>query len=339
MHSFPICKFRLKIHMKTKFMFFSFIVLIVLPVIAGCSTSLRRQSAGVVKKSKNSIQPDSASSQSKNGSNYRQKIRTACQRKNIMRKDIVNDNSFAGKFKKQDQTSKELWKSYVPGIVVADKTVISFSHSLLPSVAQLTISKQFIKPEISCDVIKIQADINSSMSFFFQFNNQIESHYKVDEGRPLEYIQIERKKNLQVDDYQSFDHQDHKTYLSFYYNEDGKEEKVSTAGPIPQFFQDKISVFFFLQKLPLAIGDKYMVPVVSRGRLVYMKANVEGFESIKGLQKSKINAIRVRLNSKVPWLLFESKEVVVWFSSDTKRRILRINTEKFRGKLVAYEEY
>jgi hypothetical protein len=103
---------------------------------------------------------------------------------------------------------------------------------------------------------------------------------------------------------------------------------------VPADVLDLPSVFMFLRLQPLAVGDKYTVPVLA-GRDVFLLAadvvRVERLDTAIG----ELDAVAVRVKTAFKGKFDSKRDTWLWFSADDRHVPLRISAEFTVGSLVA----
>lgn len=103
---------------------------------------------------------------------------------------------------------------------------------------------------------------------------------------------------------------------------------------VPADVLDVPSVFMFLRLQPLAVGQRYAVPVLSGRNLFTLDAEVVRAERLDtGI--GKIDALAVRVKTGFKGKFTSKRDTWLWFSDDDRHVPLRISAEFAVGSLVA----
>lgn len=103
---------------------------------------------------------------------------------------------------------------------------------------------------------------------------------------------------------------------------------------VPADVLDLPSVFMFLRLQPLAVGQRYAVPVLSGRNLFTLDAEVVRAERLDtGI--GEIDALAVRVKTGFKGKFNSKRDTWLWFSADDRHVPLRISAEFAVGSLVA----
>jgi hypothetical protein len=255
---------------------------------------------------------------------------------------LIYPEGYPEVFKKYDVESKKLWARTKTLNPVGEKTFLDINYMGVV-VGKIAIT---IKPIVKIageDAYHYYAKLKSApfYKYVYSLDDVIESFVRVKDNLPLKYSLIQRESKQSIDDIQLFDRDKLMTYFRLRKVKRGKKsfKKIDTL--IPLYSQDALSAIFMLRSLPLKTGDKYNVPIVTRGKITLMKMEVLGIETIStkiGKKKAfKINAITqysgdlVRKGSMVYWISADSDRIFLQFKA-------KIKLGSVSGDIVSYEK-
>tara|TARA_Y100000385_G_C13046022_1_gene617507 strand:+ start:589 stop:1647 length:1059 start_codon:yes stop_codon:yes gene_type:complete len=252
-------------------------------------------------------------------------------RKKLKKKKVQKSfypNDFPEKFKAVDITSKKYWPDFNPLIFPNEEIFLDINYMGVSTgkIAVSTLGKSKIGDQ---EVFHLKAQVKTAKfyRYLYELDDNLDSYVTTDNFVPVKYSLIQRESGQNIDDLQLFDHKELKTY-TFYKRETKKKTKKSKGVKfIPKYFQDPLSVLFFLRGLPMVKGNKYNVPVINKGKLLLLKANVIGVEKIKTKIGTK-EAYKVQASTSYSGDTLKSGKMTFWFSTDDRRIFL-----KFKAKI------
>lgn len=243
-------------------------------------------------------------------------------------------------FKKYDQQAKKAWDIFDPLVYLGEKFTFK--------VAYLGITAGHIQME-TMPVVEIdnekayhfKARMRSARyySYIYTLDDSLETYITVKDFIPKKYILLQRESAQKVDDLQLFDREELKTYHFYKRLKEGKRKELEIEKPIPFFFQDSYSALHFVRGFPMAKGDMYEFPIVTRGKIWIIKILVEGEETID-VNGKDVRAIRLNAETRFPGVLEKKGDILFWYSADEKKKLLKFEAQvkigAVSGELVDY---
>ena len=113
-----------------------------------------------------------------------------------------------------------------------------------------------------------------------------------------------------------------------------KAEDFRGSFPVPRFAQDSLSAFYFLRTLPLNVGARFVVPVVSEGDTIQAQVTVTGTERVP-LRFEQIPSYVIRLEKLDAAGKPLPSENLVWISIDERRILTRMDVKTRWGHVIA----
>lgn len=251
--------------------------------------------------------------------------------KKVKKKKIVKKlypKDFPEKFKLVDKTSKTFWTKFSPLIFPGEEIYMDINYMGV-STGKIAVSTEGKTKIGDQEVFHLKAQVKTAKyyRYLYELDDNLDSYVTTEDFIPVKYSLIQRESGQNIDDLQLFDHKELKTY-TFYKRETKKKTKKSKGVKhIPKFFQDPLSVLFFLRGLPMIEGNDYEIPVINKGKLLLLKAHIAGTEKINTELGNK-NAYKVIASTTYSGDTLKSGKMTFWFSTDERRIFL-----KFKAKI------
>lgn len=244
-------------------------------------------------------------------------------------------------FHSYDELSRKVWAQAKPVYFPGEEKVFIVRYLGLNAGQVRMLTKPLAKIN-DRPVMHFQASMKSARyyEYIYRLDDSIETYMDAETLVPVRYTMIQRESGQDVDDLQLFDSAERKTFL-FYKrvkNKQTKEEEKTAF--TPELFQDSFSALAFARGLPYKIGDIYEYPIITRTRLWLLKMEVEKIEEIS-VMKKKVQAYRVRAETRFPGVLEKRGDILFWFSADDKKKLLRFRANvkigSIEGELTEYK--
>jgi len=114
-----------------------------------------------------------------------------------------------------------------------------------------------------------------------------------------------------------------------------RKGKIRTRNvDVPADVLDLPSVFMFLRLQPLAVGQRYALPVLAGRDLFTLDAEVVREERLE-TDIGEIDALAIRVKTGFKGKFDSKRDTWLWFSADDRHVPLRISAEFAVGSLVA----
>jgi hypothetical protein len=222
-----------------------------------------------------------------------------------------------------DKKAAEFWSSFNP-IIIPDEEVymdINYMGMSTGKIAITTKGKSVIGED---EVYHLNAKLKTAKyyRYLYELDDNIDSYVTVKNFLPVKFSLIQRESGQNIDDLQLFDQKEGKAY-SFYQRETKKGvRKSKSVEYLPDYFQDPLSVIFFIRGLPMREGAVFEVPVMNRGRILIMHLKVEKSETIKTKIGEK-EAYKIIATSDYSGKTLKSGDMHFWFSKDDRKIFLK----------------
>ena len=132
-----------------------------------------------------------------------------------------------------------------------------------------------------------------------------------------------------------------KTYAFYKRVTKEKTKKKKVEKFIPLYFQDPLSVMYFVRGLPMKEGASYDIPIVNKGTVEVLNATIEKRETIQTKIGEK-KAVKIKIYTKHKGKTIEGGNMSFWYSDDDKRIFLRFEAKikigSVSGEIHSYKE-
>ncbi len=244
------------------------------------------------------------------------------------------------KLKDYDLESARFWNRFEPVLVHDEEVVLNITY-LGVSTGKITIKTKSDTRLGGEDVYHVHARIKTAdfYSYLYEVDDYCDSYIKKENFVPLKFSLIQRESSQDIDDLQLFDLGELKTYSFYKRVTEDKKKKEKKIRPIPRYFQDPLSVIYFIRGLPMNESSTYIIPIVNQGKVETLSAHYEKTEIIK-TKLGKKKAYRVHINTKHKGKTIKGGNMTFWFSADEKRVFLKfeakISIGKIHGEIESY---
>lgn len=232
--------------------------------------------------------------------------------------------------------AKKVWDQYKSNHQVDQKVYLDI-HYLGMTVGKIMVVNKGKKVINNKEVWHFHARFKSApfYSNIYELDDTVDTYVTADQFLSNRYSLIQRESKQDVDDLQLHDRDQLKTF--WFYNQkksDGSKKDKKQEKFIPHFSTDPFSVLFFYQGLPLKNGDIYEIPIINKTKVLILRSEVEGRETID-TEKGKRKAIRLHATTKYTGETLKSGDLYFWFSDDQHRTLLKAQAKIKIGSVTA----
>jgi hypothetical protein len=223
-----------------------------------------------------------------------------------------------------NERARRVWDQYKPNHFIDQKVYLDI-HYLGMTVGKIMVMNKGKKMINGKEVWHFHARFKSApfYSNIYELDDTVDTYVTTDKFLSIRYSLIQRESKQNVDDLQLIDRDQFKTYWFYHQKKtNGPVKDKKKDEFIPYFSVDPFSVVFFYQGLPLKNGDIYEIPIVNKAKLLILKSEVEGRETIQ-TEGGQRKAIRVHATTKYTGETLKSGDLHFWFSDDDKRVLLK----------------
>lgn len=234
-----------------------------------------------------------------------------------------------------NKKAEDTWKQYQSRHRVGEKTYLDI-HYLGMTVGKIMLTNKGLKNIKGQDVWHLHSRFKSApfYSSIYELDDTVDTYVTKENFLSVRYSLIQRESKQNVDDLQLFDREQLKTFWFYKMVRPDKTRVKNEEKPIPALSLDPFSVVFFFQGLPLKDGDKYEIPIINKGKVLILKSEVEGRETIE-TEIGKRKAVRLHAMTKYSGEHLKSGDMTFWFSDDANRTLLKAQAKIKIGSVTA----
>ncbi|MBY0518050.1 MAG: DUF3108 domain-containing protein [Bacteriovoracaceae bacterium] len=249
--------------------------------------------------------------------------------KSLYPKDYPED------YKTVDIETEKTWKLFSPKFKTNEQMFLDVDYMGL-TVGKVVLSYRGIKSMNTKPVHHFQAVFKSApfYSAIYELDDKLDTFVDQEHFVGLRYNLVQRESKQDVDEVQLYDRETLKTTAYQKWVRKDKVKNNKWEGFIPRFSIDPLSVFWLIRGMPFKEKDKYTIPIVNKGKLLIMEANVEEREKIK-TKLGESQSIRVKVHTVYTGKTLKSGDMTFWFSDDDTRRLLRAQAKIQIGSVYA----
>ena len=247
-------------------------------------------------------------------------------------------------FVEYDKKSKVLWDSYRPMYLLNEEFTFEVSWGFFKA-GTATISTMPMATMADKEVLHINGRMESAEYFegIYKLKDTLDVYVDVADKKfeSLKYEMKQRESGQLVDDLQLFDSEKLKTFFFYHRIKKGKTKNKKSQEYVPRYFTDSFSALYFLRGLPMDIGSNFKFPIVTRGKVWILNADVSDVEEIEVMNK-KFQAYKITAQTQFPGVLKKSGDINFWFSTDESRILLKFEAKikigSVKGELISHKK-
>jgi hypothetical protein len=233
--------------------------------------------------------------------------------------------------------AENVWKNYKSNHFVDEKTFLDI-HYLGMTVGKIMVTNRGKKLINGKEVWHFHSRFKSApfYSNIYELDDTVDTYVTTDQFISTRFSLIQRESKQDVDDLQLHDRDQMKSFWFYKQKKaDGTLKNKEKNGFIPYFSIDPFSLLFFFQGLPMKDGDIYHIPVINKGKMLVLKAEIEGREEIDTAIQDNQKAIRVHATTKYTGETLKDGDLYFWFSDDKYRKLLKAQAKIKIGSVTA----
>lgn len=256
------------------------------------------------------------------------KIKTKVKKKTQSPPKSPYPEDFPEEYIKKDNVSKTFWKKFKPVLIPNEEVYMDINYMGV-STGKISIKTKEETKIGDQDVYHLKAEVKTAKyyRYLYELDDNLDSYVTTDNFIPVKYSLIQRESGQNIDDLQLFDLKKMKTYTFYKRQTKKKTKKKKSVKDIPLYFQDPLSIIYFLRGLDMDKNQSYEVPIINKGRLIILKARLIKTETIK-TKIGKMSAYKVKASTSYSGDTLKSGDMTFWFSNDDKKIFL-----KFKAKI------
>lgn len=266
--------------------------------------------------------------------------KTANEKMKIERQPYPVD--YPEEIKALDGHSTLYWDKLVPYIFPGEKMILNITY-LGVNTGKIILSSKEDTRLGNSDAYHVNVRVKTAdfYSYLYEVDDYCDSYIQKKNFRPLKFSLIQRQSSQDIDDVQLFDHDKFKVFSFYKRVTKKKTKKQKKIEWIPYFFQDPLSIFYFIRGLPMDSKVKYAIPIINSGKIEMLYAQYEKEETIS-TKIGKKKAYRLNIDTQVKGKTLNGGAMVFWFSADEKRVFLKFEAKikigSISGAIESYEE-
>ena len=250
-------------------------------------------------------------------------------------------SDYPEEYKAYDAKSKEAWSKFKPIFYQGEQSIMAVTY-LGVTAGYITIMSKEVVQLNGKQAFHYYARFKSSDSYryFYWLDDKLETYVEKETFLPMKYSLVQREKKQNVDDLQLFDFKKMMTYNWYKRVKEGSNKDEKGEAKIPSLAQDSFSALQFVRGLPLNKGDKYELPVITRGKFWILKVEVMG-EETTSVNGKDTQAIKIKAETNFPGVLKKSGDINFWYGTGPERRLLKFQAKiklgSLYGEVVEYK--
>lgn len=230
-------------------------------------------------------------------------------------------------YKDLEAPARNTWNVFKPLILVGE--TVSFDVSYLGIKAGTITFKVLANGMRGDDLVHhFKATLSSAdyYKYIYSLDDYVESFVMAENFLPLKYTLIQRESGQSVDELQLFDHEKYQNKQWFKKIKDGHTKKDDKTSYTPPLFLDPLSLLAFFRGLPLNNGDRYIVPIIVRSKVLKVTADVLQRDTVEVMDRDHA-AIKMSVFVEPTEEGKKPTTMNLWYSDTPKRELLRFNAE------------
>ena len=233
-----------------------------------------------------------------------------------------------------DKNSVKFWHEYKPILFEGEKAAFAVTYGGI-STGTITIETKKSSSIGGHDAYHVHARLKTSKyySYLYEVDDVCDSYIKKENFVPLKFSLIQRQSSQNIDDLQLFDHESLQVYSLYKRVTDDKTKRSKKTKPIPRYFQDPISVLYFVRGLPLEKNKVYSIPFMNKGKAEILTAKLEDVEELD-TEIGKKQALKVNISTSHEGKTIKGGHMTFWFSADDDRVFLKFSAKIKIGSIV-----
>ena len=238
------------------------------------------------------------------------------------------------KYKDFDKNSKTFWKLNTPMFKVGESATYKVSYlGVNTGNINISVKENSLIGEKETYHVHARVKTASYYSYLYEVDDICDSYIDIETKRPLKFSLIQRESAQDIDDLQLFDFDEFKVFTFYKRTTKEKTKKKKNVQPTPYYYQDPLSVLFFMRGLPMNIGKYYDIPILNKGKAEILRAKVARKQTID-TKLGKKEAFRVEINSKHEGKTIKGGKMLFWFTTDESRTFLKFEAKIKIGRIT-----
>lgn len=248
---------------------------------------------------------------------------------------FVYPKDYPENLKKLDLEAEKSWKLVQANFKINEEMFLDVDY-LGMTVGKVVLSYRGLKSIQTKPVHHFQAFFKSApfYSAVYELDDKLDTFVDQENFVGLRYNLVQRESRQNVDEVQLYDRDQLITSAYQKRVARGETKNKKWNGYIPRFSIDPLSVLWLIRSMPLHNGDKYVFPVVNKGKTLRLEATVESRETVK-IKMGEFKAIKVKAHTVYTGKTLKSGDMTFWLSDDKERILLRAQAKIKIGSVYA----
>ncbi|MEE2670944.1 MAG: DUF3108 domain-containing protein [Bdellovibrionota bacterium] len=270
-----------------------------------------------------------------------QKVETKTKNKVKSPQEINYPDEFPQRLKDFDKDSAKYWGDFKPTLYTGEKTVLNITYMGI-NTGKITISTKSPSMIGKEPVYHLHARVKTSSyySYLYEVDDYCDSLVRQSDFLPRKFSLIQRESGQNIDDLQLFDLESFKT-ISLYKRETKKKtKKKKKMKPVPRYFQDPLSIVYFIRGLPMEKEATYRIPVSNQGDVEEFTVKTGKKDTIS-TEIGEYEAYLLEIETKAKGKTIKGGQMKFWYSADSKKIFLKFEAEikigSIKGEIESYE--
>jgi hypothetical protein len=241
--------------------------------------------------------------------------------------DFLPDNYPIELFEKYKSTFS-LWKNIKKSNFNKSESIDYKLRVLGVSLGKINLSIQpntTIGP-VECFHFRAIIKSHKFYKFLYFINDQVDSYTSVEEVVPVKLFFDQKETGRIASNLQLYDRDNLKMFSFFKLTNDQKDESTKIEKHTPMFFQDVLSLFFFIRGIDFNKQTNLKFPIMSRKGMNEISIKKNNFEKLT-LNGHAYNSVKLTINVNS---IYENKQkgpFYFWYNLDNKRELLKIDAK------------
>tara|TARA_Y100000768_G_scaffold388987_1_gene389744 strand:- start:4299 stop:5306 length:1008 start_codon:yes stop_codon:yes gene_type:complete len=256
-------------------------------------------------------------------------------------KGLTYPDDIPEEFKDYDQESLSFWNLFAPILFVGEKAVYSIKYGIIDT-GSISIETKPSTVMGDEPVYHLRARVKTSdyYSYLYELDDVADSYVTKKNFIPLKFSLIQRESSQDIDDLQLFDLEKLQSYSFYKRVTKEKTKKKKKTQPIPHYFQDPLSIMYFIRGLPMDKEQTFKIPVVNKGKVEMMTVTPKGKDKFK-TKIGNIEAYRLDVSSTGEGKTIKGGNMTFWFDTEPSRMLVKFKAKikigSISGEIIEYD--
>lgn len=263
-------------------------------------------------------------------------------RKRKDKKTKINLKNYPQELVNINNKVKETFENFSSKLVIGEKVFMDINYMGV-STGKIVLTTNPMTEINGHEAYHFNAKLQTSRyySYLYELDDQIDSYVKKETFVPLKFSLIQRESGQSVDDLQLFDLEKLEGFKFYKRVSKKKVKKNQGKFVLTKYFQDPLSLVYFIKGLDFENKKSYIIPFYNKGELKSFKVSLDKIEKIDTEIGEKM-AYKIKASSNYTGKTIKSGDMIFWFSKDEKRIFLKFKAKikigSISGDIEKYEK-